>query len=149
MTILYYIDELTDEVMPCEPTLEAWAAYLADPAAEGDEIDPAKPGDTFNISTIEVLGDVRVELADGRVEAVEPIPDGTTYFYLRWHEGGDGWDVENSGDDVETTCCELDPEEYPVVWLACTKGGPNYLATFEIIDGKPVLQLDHKQGRAA
>lgn len=142
---LYYVDIYTDEVCPCVPTLAGWASYLADPEAHGDEIAAAKPGETFAVSTIEVLGDVRVEFQDGEWSPVESIPDGATFFFARYHEGGEGWDVENAGDTIAVACCELDEDDSPA-FLACTRDGPSYTATFDIKDGKPVLTLSPTQG---
>jgi hypothetical protein len=92
---LYYIDAFSDERIPCAPTLEGWAAWLAKPATEVAEDwprDDVSDGDEFEASVMERLADVAVTLtADGHVcdRQVEADAD----FFAE--STGSGWDAES------------------------------------------------------
>lgn len=137
---LYYIEQWTDEVMPCQPTLEGWAAWLAVPDPDYERLEPAADGETFTASVIEVLGDVRVELKDGRWEAVENIPDGTDCFFLRHYEGGEGWDAEFSSDTLANATDGLDEDSSPC-WFACTRSAPEVQLTFSYAEDGPRITV--------
>ena len=69
----YYLDDYTDEMIPCAATLEGWAEWLAKPDPDDFTLKaPAADGTHFSGFTIEVLGDIRVEHLDGEWQAVEP-----------------------------------------------------------------------------
>ena len=126
---LYYINEYTDEVVPCDCTLEGWAKWLSAADYEWNREEPAKDGELFKASTIQVLGDVRVEFIDGKWIAVETIPDGTEMFWRRHFKGGAGWDAEFAADTIaDATDCIYD-DEGPL-WFACTKDGPKVVLTY-------------------
>lgn len=134
---LYYVDDYTDEVMPCLPTLDAWAEWLSKPD-EAFAHDLAKPGDTFEVSTLIVLGDIRVEWIDGCWEAVTPVPEGTDQFFLRWEHGGQGWDAEHSGDTIKNALDGFDEDEGPF-FMACARSGDDLTALFALSDSGPRL----------
>lgn len=141
MTALnYYLDEFTDEVIPCAPTLEAWAEWLSKPDPNwSDRLAATADGATFKVSTLEVLGDIRVEHNGEAWAAVTPIPAGTEAFFLRHFEGSPGWDAEFSSNTIaDATDCLL-PGDGPL-FFACVKDGPNYIATFRA-EG-PRLELE-------
>jgi hypothetical protein len=123
---LYYLEQYSDETMPCAPELGAWAKWLAE-ADDGWPHDIPADGATFKCFSIDVLGDVRAEHIDGEWRADEP-PSGTTFFYLRYGERL-GWDAENSGPDIETALLEIDADESPC-FLACTRDGPHLIAVY-------------------
>lgn len=52
----YYLTDYSDEINPCEPTLEGWANWLAagDPDW-GPGLEPAKDGDTFDCATLTIF----------------------------------------------------------------------------------------------
>lgn len=128
--ILYYLDAYTDEVIPCAPTLETWADWLSKPAEDWScRVEATEDGATFKVSTLELLGDIRVEHDGQEWVAVTPIPQGANGFYRRHFEGSTGWDADYSSDNLKdaTDCIELD--EGPLFY-ACTQDGPNYVATY-------------------
>lgn len=126
---LYYIDEFADEVVPCDCTLGGWAEWLSAPDEDWNRDAAAEDGETFKASTIEVLGDVRVEFTKGVWTAVEPIPEGTEMFWLRHHQGGTGWNADFAAETITDATDCLDEDDGPV-WFACTKDGSNVLLTY-------------------
>ncbi len=127
--INYYLDDYTDEVIPCAPTLEAWAEWLSKPDPKWYRGLPDEDGATFKVSTLEILGDIRVEHNGQAWVAVAPIPEGTEVFFLRHFEGSQGWDAEYSADTLENATDCIDADEGPL-FFACAKDGPNYIATY-------------------
>lgn len=127
---LIYLDDFSDEVMPCAPTLEAWAAWLAAPDPAWMRDVAAEDGATFRASTCDVLGDVRADLVEGEWRLASPPPEGTDEFFLRWHEGSTGWDADFSGNTVQDAldCYETDAGP---VWLACVGNGPDVVVRYE------------------
>lgn len=119
---LYYLDDYTDEIVPCSPTLAGWAEWLSKPDPEWSNHVAAKDGDTFSAHTLIILGDVKVEHIEGEWRAVEPIPEGTDIFYLRRFEGSEGWDADYCADTIADAAGGLEPDEGPL-WFACTKDG--------------------------
>lgn len=138
---LYYIEQWTDEVMPCQPTLEGWAAWLAAPDAEYERPEPAADGETFTASVIEVLGDVRVERKDGVWEAVETIPEGTDCFFLRHHQGSEGWNAEYAANTLADATDGLDEFDDSPCWFACTRSAPEVRLTFSYAEDGPRMTV--------
>lgn len=139
---LYYIVEFTDEIVPCDCSLDGWAKWLSAPDEEWNRDAPAEDGEVFKASTIKVLGDVRAEFINGAWSAVDPIPEGTEMYWLRHYQGGTGWNAEfAAGTITDATDC-LDDDEGPL-WFACTKDGPDVLLTYRA-DG-PRLDVDVEQ----
>ena len=129
---LYYLDDFTDETMPCLPTLEAWAEWLAKPDPIWGRAEAAQDGQRFAASTMTVLCDCRADYVDGRWKWAEQPPSETDHFFLRHYEGSTGWDAGFSGDDLENAadgladCSGDDP-----VWFACVKYGEDIRVRFE------------------
>jgi hypothetical protein len=115
---LYYLVDYTDEVIPCAPKLEAWAKWLSEPDENFEGHEPAD-GAVFAYFTLDVLGDVRVDLIDGTWRPASPVPEGTDTYFLRWHEGASGWDAEHGGDTIADALDGLEDEAS--CWLACIK----------------------------
>jgi hypothetical protein len=140
-TINYYLDHWTDEVIPCAPTLEAWAAWLDKPDPDWfDRELAAAPGDEYDGMTLEVLGDVRAEWQDGEFVAVEPVPDGTSLFFMRHSEGGSGWDAEQSGETIKDAADGLEEGDGPL-WFACVREGPSIRLRFDRTPEGPTLTV--------
>jgi len=126
---LIYLERFTDEVMPCRPTLEEWAAWLAEPDPAWGRDAPAKDGEEFDAYSLLVLGDVRIDLVDGEWQAVEPVPEGTDSYFLRHHEGSGGWNAEFSANTIQDTMDCFD--EPGPQWLACVRDGDGLKVRFE------------------
>lgn len=137
---LYYIDDFSDEVLPCAPTLDGWAAWLAMPAAEDESPrEPARIGEIFEASRLFVLGDIRVTRdSDGWVVDGQ-VPEGATAFYLRWHEGAQGWCAEHSGETPVDALKDIDLDDVEA-FLACVADGGTRRLRFALDDeGRPAL----------
>lgn len=132
-TTYFYVDLYTDEVMPCAPTLAAWAGWLvaADPDNNGHR--RAKDGDTFAVSSLVVLGDIQVSYVDGAWIEATPVPEGTTAFFLRHDEGSDGWDADHSADTIAGAMDCLEDEEGPF-FLACVRDGDTVTMRLDVND---------------
>lgn len=117
-----YLDDYTDESLPCVPSLEGWATWLSTPSPEWSRAEAAKAGDEFAASSLVILGDVKADLIDGKWVLATPAPEGTEIYFLRPFEGSTGWDAEHSANTVEDALgCMFDDET--TVWLACVKEG--------------------------
>lgn len=99
-----YLHDFADETMPCAPTLEGWAAWLAKPDFDWDRDQPAKDGQAFVASVMDV-SDHTVTLNNcddeptGEDLTFSPAPP-TRFDYLVIREGpGSGWDVDDMCDD--------------------------------------------------
>lgn len=126
---LIYLDRFTDEVMPCLPHLDAWAAWLSKPDPVWSRPEAAEDGATFEAYELIVLGDVRADMVDGKWELTPPAPEGTDTYFMRHSEGSSGWDAEHAGNAVEDALDCLDEGDGPV-WLACVKTGENLTVRF-------------------
>jgi hypothetical protein len=135
---LIYLDDYCDEVLPCSPDLDCWAAWLSQPDEAWGREAAAQDGDVFAASQIIVLGDVRAEWSADGWKLDPPPPEGTTYYYVRWHEGSAGWDVEQSGDDPDIALECREPDDGPQ-WLACTMDGPNLRVRYEAAGPRLVI----------
>jgi hypothetical protein len=138
--VLYYLDDYTDEAIPCEPTLDGWAKWLASDDQETPHPKPAV-GEIFEASRLLVLGDVETRFvkADGW-QAIGPVPEAATAFYLRHHEGSTGWDAQFSGETIADALQEFDVTTFDAVFLACVADGGERKLRFDLDDdGQPRL----------
>jgi hypothetical protein len=105
---IYYIDQFTDETIPCVPSLEGWAQWLALPEDHKDvagwDRGPVADGAEFQVSGMEELADVEAtfDRLDDDGKAIwtfsrEPEADAT--FFAERHGTGLGWDAETSYDE--------------------------------------------------
>lgn len=140
---LTYLTAYADETMPCLPRLEAWAAWLAKPDPEWNRPEAAEDGAEFEGWQADVLGDVRAEWTPGGWKLTPAPPEGSAYFYCRWHEGAEGWDVENSGQTPEAALEFMEADD-GAIWLACTSADRRVRVRFhvdgprcEVIDDPP------------
>lgn len=56
--VSFYLDRWADEIIPCETTLEAWAAWLSKPDPEWNRKRAAMDGETFTASRIQWAADI-------------------------------------------------------------------------------------------
>lgn len=87
----YYVDKYTDEVVPCDTTLEAWAVWLAAP--DLDLLAPALDGDVFSISAMRFDEDIVARRNDGKWR-FSRMPDGADFLAVRFGPGM-GWDGDS------------------------------------------------------
>jgi hypothetical protein len=116
----FYITDFTDEVMPCEATLEGWAEWLATP--DGDDEDdgyfrhgPISDGQSFAASAIAWKPDiVATRNADGWTLSRDP--EETDFIAVRYGEGT-GW----SADNIPTPELGNDPATGEYTWLGTAR----------------------------
>lgn len=128
---LVYLDDFSDEVMPCAPDLEAWAQYLH----LGTEDDPgphAKHGEEFKGSVVELLDNVVAE-RDGSGWRVNYRPQTATQYALRY--GPDlGWDADTLQSTVDEVLALCDGEDEPV-YIACLRDDDHRRYRFTLENG--------------
>lgn len=151
----YYLDDWTDEVMPCQPTLESWADWLSKPDQEWQREAAETPGSLLNGSTLIVVADLPFCIEEG-VVSLPTIPTDGEEVFLR-HGGPDtGWDADahtyrgaedDSSDDgfrrdvlkmLRENVCDGDGDGY----LAVVRKGPDFVARFDVTSDGPKLTIE-------
>ncbi|BBD01864.1 hypothetical protein [Sphingobium sp. YG1] len=95
MASFIYLDDYSDEVCPCQPTLQGWAEWLSKPALDWGRRKSAKDGDTFTAGTIELYDDIIATKGDdGKWAFSGSPPDDADHFAVR-HGLASGWDVDS------------------------------------------------------
>jgi hypothetical protein len=140
---LIYLERWSDEVMPCAPTLQAWADWLGKgPRASGADWTEGPEeliadGATFEASTLDVGDDLQARFEGGAWRHDAP-PPGANFFAQRY--GAHGWDVETASDDL--ACClnpfaeVLDATDEPAaegdeLTIAVGRNGPAVIVQFQ------------------
>lgn len=121
---LYWINEFADECVPCDSTLEGWAAWLStvDPENSWGRTEPAKDGDTFTAATA-MRTDHTVTLASGELSFDPPLPAKWDSLALCYYPGG-GWSGDSLAGDLQDfqeimeEAAEADPDSGPVSALS-------------------------------
>lgn len=90
-----YLSDWSDEVMPCKPTLQGWADWLAAPDADWGRPEAAKDGDSFGAHTLLVLANAPYRVTDAGVELPE-LPAEATEAFVRFDGPESGWNVDDS-----------------------------------------------------
>ena len=128
----FYIDDWTDEVLPCIPTLDGWAAWLAENVTDdwGRE-GPIADGTEFNVSRLTDLGTIALRKnADGKWWPGMDAPEGTNLYFLRTHMNEDGWDANFSGPTIDDALTDLDDDDSEA-YLACVREEADVRVRFE------------------
>lgn len=96
MTVgLIYLDDYSDEVCPCQPTLEGWADWLSKPALDWGRRKAAKDGDTFHAGTIQLYDDIVATMGtDGKWAFSATPPEDADHFAVRYGPSL-GWDADS------------------------------------------------------
>jgi len=97
--LCYYIDDYTDEVMPCHPSLEAWAEWLSKPDPEWHRYLAADDGQEFQASVLRFDEDI-IATREGDEWTFSREPDGVALLAPRFGAG--------LGYDAETICGDFD-----------------------------------------
>lgn len=137
----YYVDEHTDEVLPCSARLAAWAEWLSKPDEDWPH-DIPKDGETFGVSTLLVLGNVEVSWSEDGI-VVPELPEGTDQVFVRYDDETSGWDAEastafalNASEEVKRKDVRGLVDGFwlqgpgDTAWIACVADGPRLLATY-------------------
>lgn len=102
----YYIEQWSDEVVPCDCTLQGWAEWLSKPDIQWRRDAPANDGDRFTASVIRFGEDAMAVREGGDWRLFNSLVD-VDFVAARFGKGM-GW----SGDDI------LSPDEPSVrEWL--------------------------------
>lgn len=145
-TLVYLID-YSDEWVPAS-TLDGWATWLHANEDGNGPGEPIAPGRRFAISIMDVTYH-RAVYRDGSLHF-----DAEVDWTAELHAVADGDDGHWWPDDIIGSEAELAgyigrlppdqaPEDGDILWLAVgvSRGG-NMTATFDVVDGTPVLQPD-------
>lgn len=128
---LYYLDAYSDEVMPCGPTLDEWAAWLDKPDSDWRRPEAASDGDTFP-AYVEDVTTFQAVWRGGKWEHPEP-PEGAAGFFPHWGPGL-GWDVDGYRDTLAECLADgwTEMEEGEVAEISATKpnGQARVVVTF-------------------
>jgi hypothetical protein len=102
----YYLTKFADEILPCDPTLEAWADWLSRPDEEWGCETAAKDGDTFEASVIRFEPDI-IATRDGDQWSLSRSVGDSDFLAVRFGEGF-GWSSDNIvyGDDMDAALIE-------------------------------------------
>lgn len=105
----YYLDDYYDEVMPCYPSLAAWAEWLSQPDEEWGRDQAASDGDTFGASVIEYVDDViATRTPEGWTLSHEPAD--ACLIAVRFGPGL-GWDADSIVGDISGLIEHLDEND--------------------------------------
>jgi hypothetical protein len=95
----FYLDDYTDEVVPCDCTLEGWAEWLSKPDPDWSRPIAATDGQSFPATRAEITEVECVKTAEGwtwPADIVAGLIDADATFMLRNGQGA-GWWPDNSG----------------------------------------------------
>lgn len=126
-SILYYVAQWSDEIMPCAPTLEGWAEWLSKPDEQWNRSEPAVDGERFETSVMQMGADViATRNEDGWKFSDEPKAD---FFAIRWGPGL-RWDADSISGDLESLQESLDDGDDQPVYIAVGFNKPSVTLVF-------------------
>lgn len=102
-SLSFYLDDFTDELMPCGTSLSEWATWLSKPDEDWHRDAAAKDGEHFKSSVTRWQQDIIARRdAAGAWSFSAPIPVGATTVAVRFGQGL-GWDPDNIiwGEDMQ------------------------------------------------
>lgn len=121
-SILYYVERWSDEVMPCAPTLEAWANWLSAPASDWNRDAAAVDGDRFETAVMKMGEDVVATRGDEGWEfSHSPEAD---FFAVRWGAGCN-WDADSISGDLKSLTEILDDNDDDKQFIAVGHNQPS------------------------
>lgn len=96
--VYYYLDRFTDEICPCAPTLEGWAAWLANPDGSFGLSQPPAPGTHFEATALRMRDDlIATRTPTGWV--IPAADSDANFFAIRYDESA-GWDGDTICGDM-------------------------------------------------
>lgn len=91
----FYIDDYSDEVVPCDCTLAGWAQWLSKPDPQWQRDRAANNGETFKASVLRFAADVvATKQEDGSYAFSHEPGDDAALIAVRFGPGL-GWDPDN------------------------------------------------------
>lgn len=115
----FYLADYSDEVVPCEPSLDGWAEWLSKPDVDWQRGTAANDGDTFLASATLWQHDIIAKCENGEW-TLSRQPDGDAFVAARFGFGL-GWSAEDILDSDPGTILEYlrdYAEDDGVVFLA-------------------------------
>ena len=91
----YYIADWTDEVTPCQPTLEGWAQWLSKPDPDWGRHEAVADGREFTASVMVILRNLTATFSDGQWSCEDPPPE-TRDIFVRHGDETSGWTADDS-----------------------------------------------------
>lgn len=109
-TMLYYVDDFTDEMIPCAPTLEAWAEWIGSPT--DDEGQPrvkplAEDGERFTCTVAERFDAVASWFPDDDGGEWRIEPDIAHDWAAITFGAGLGWDADSLSDGAQSLLADV------------------------------------------
>lgn len=88
----YYLTDYSDEIVPCDCTLQGWANWLSKPDPDWQRSEPAVDGDRFSATVLRFCDDIiATHGAHGWTFSREPDP--ADFMAVRYGEGL-GWSAD-------------------------------------------------------
>lgn len=100
----FYLNDFSDESVPCEPSLAGWAEWLSKPDSNWHRDTEAKDGETFSASATVWQDDIIATCSDGEWSlSRQPLPNA---FVAARFGAGLGWSAEDILDSDEAAILE-------------------------------------------
>lgn len=131
---LWYLADYADEIMPCAPSLEAWAQWLSEPDPTWNRHQGAEPGEVFLAVRMVRHANSTARLVEGDVVLDPPAPQSANFFAEV--EGG-GWDPDSCVNQASHLEGLLEDGE--TVVAVCTEDPATYRLRFDIDGDGPFL----------
>jgi hypothetical protein len=131
----YYLDDFADEIMPCDPTLDAWADWLSKPDPDWQRDEPATDGQQFACTVQREMPDIIATRTGSGWSFSRAVENDYTFLAVRWGEGL-GWSPENIiwGEDMMTALREwfAENDEFcdDVEFVSVALNAPDVVATY-------------------
>lgn len=134
--VLYYVEDFTDEVIPCKPTLESWAEWLAAPSEDHDGRPPAKDGKVFAVFTMTRFANSTARHTDEGWVLDPPAPTDADFFAVAT---ASSWDIEEGSGTTAAEALELFDHDDEVELAVCRDDPVRQLYRFEADGPRLVL----------
>lgn len=130
--LLYYIDDYSDEIVPCDCTLQGWADWLSKPDINWRRDSPAADGATFKCGVLRMEEDiVATRNADGTWSFSRDV-ENAALLAVRFGKGL-GWDAAAicfGMDGVRDYLSEDDDATEAVEYIAVGVDEPSVMVRF-------------------
>lgn len=141
--LLYYIDDYSDEFVPCDCTLEGWAKWLSEPDEGWGRDEAAKEGDQFRASVMRLDEDIIATRSGDSFDFSRPVPE-DAFLAIRWGPGL-GWDPDNICGNEAELLERLREDGEDEENIAVGFNEPEVLLTYHDAGGSPRLTVGRVQ----
>ena len=112
--IVFWLDDYSDEITPCDCSLEGWATWLSQPDEGWGRDAAAKDGERFKATRAVVTYHTACRCDDGGWRYEPPLPEGYSFVAPSYGDGM-GWDADEMVEDVKDLPEGLDFDEGSIV----------------------------------